>query len=525
MDAQTASAPPRAATAPAPRRAATRPLRRALHALAPPLVFLAASFALRAIAFLQAVFDTDEGLYILQAREWLRGAWPLVAVWDMHPVGAPALLALAFLALGESIESARLLGILAAAATAWALFGAMRAAGAPQPVRWGAGLIYIAFSLRLGGLATNTEILLTPFVVAAIGLGIGAVRDALAHGVAPRPWRLLLMGLALGCGFAVKPVVTPEGCLAFALLTFPALAVGLLPVRRFLLWALAYLALVLLPTGLFALAYALRGEFFVFFESAFLAPFRYALGRLPLAEALRFSAVAALILIWPILLSGLALARWLSRRGAGGRLARIGLLWLGAATIAVVGPGYFFQHYFLLWLPPLAVLAALGAWRFAWLARSGRHRAGFALIVAAVVLQSWLGAFVPRLDRGIGITLPDPVREVAAAVRRELGPGSRLYVANYHPVVYVLAAAELSTRYAFPAHLAGPFHRVTGIDADAEIRRILASAPRVIVLDRGWWWSMRPVAAALIEKALEDGYELAAMVTEERGPVEIWRLR
>ncbi len=514
-----------AALSRAPSKAAPSRLRAWSRALGPPFLFLLAAVALRSLTFLQAVFDTDEGLYIVQAREWLRGNWPIVAVWDMHPVGAPAMFAAAFAVFGQSLETVRILAILCVTGTAWALFYAVRAAGAPRPVGYGAGMIYIAFSVRLGGAATNTEILFAPFVVLAMAVGIAVTRGVLAFRTPPRTAHLVAMGLLIGCGFAVKPVVTPEGCLAFALLTFPALAMRLLPARRFFLWALAYAGLVLVPTGLLGLAYASRGEFMAFLDGSFFAPFRYSLGRLPLPEALRFTAVTALTLIWPIGLAALAVLRWGARSGTGGRLTRIGLLWFACATVAVVGPGFFFQHYFLMWLPPMALLAGLGAWVFARLARPGWRRFAYALTIGAVVLHSWLGAFVPRLDRGIGISLPDPVREVAAAIRQDLAPGESIFVANYHPVVYLLAGAELPTRYIFPAQLTGNHYQVTGIDPEEEVRRILGTQPRMIVVDRGWWWSIRPEAAALIEAALAEGYELAETVSEERGPVEIWRRR
>lgn len=521
MDALTDSA----VLARVPPPAARSRLRALGRALGPPVLFLLAAVALRSLTFLQAVFDTDEGLYIVQAREWLRGNWPIVAVWDMHPVGAPAMFAAAFAVFGQSLETVRILAILCVTGTAWALFHVVRVAGAPRAVGYGAGMIYIAFSVRLGGAATNTEILFAPFVVLAMAVGIAATRDAVAFRIPPRTGQLVAMGLLLGCGFAVKPVVTPEGCLTFALLTFPALWLRLLPLRRFFLWAAAYAGLVLVPTGLLGLAYAVRGEFMEFLDGSFLAPFRYSLGRLPLPEALRFTAVTALTLIWPIALAVLAVIRWGARSGTGGRLTRIGLVWFGCATIAVVGPGFFFQHYFLMWLPPLALLAGLGAWVFARLARPGWRRFAYALTIAAVVIHSWLGAFVPRLDRGIGIALPDPVREVAAAIRQDLAPGESIFVANYHPVVYFLAGAELPTRYIFPAQLTGNHYQVTGIDPEEEVRRVLGTQPRMIVVDRGWWWSIRPEAAALIEAALAEGYELAETVAEERGPVEIWRRR
>jgi 4-amino-4-deoxy-L-arabinose transferase-like glycosyltransferase len=527
MDALTDSAAMAAAPPASGARApgARSRLRRVWRAALPPLLFLLAAVLLRSLTFLQAVFDTDEGLYIVQAREWLRGNWPIVAIWDMHPVGAPAMFAAAFAVFGQSMVTVRLLAILCVTATAWAIFGLVRAAGAPRTVGLGAGMIYLAFSVRLGGAATNTEILFAPFVVLALAVGVAGTRGVLALGEAPRTAQLIGMGLAMGCAFAIKPVVTPEGCLAFALLTFPALAMRLLPVRRFLLWALAYAGLVLVPTALLGLAYALRGELMAFLDGSFFAPFRYSLGRLPLPEAIRYTAVTALTLIWPIALAALAVMRWGGRRGTGGRLTRIGLIWFGCATIAVVGPGFFFQHYFLMWLPPLAVLAGLGAWVFARIARPGWRRFAYALTIGAVVIHSWLGAFVPRLDRGIGIALPDPVQEVAAAIRQELAPGETIFIANYHPVVYFLAGAEVPTRYIFPAQLTGNHYQVTGIDPEEEVRRILGTQPRMIVVDRGWWWSIRPEAATLIEAALSEDYELAETVAEERGPVEIWRRR
>src|SRR4051812_22572509 len=130
-----------------------------------PLAMLLASLLLRALGFTVAVIDTDEGLYLVQAQQWLRGHWPLITVWDMHPVGAPAVFAAAMALLGESIATIRLLGCLCVALAAWALYGAVRAAGGPRGIGLAAGFIYVAHSLRMGGLATNTEILFAPLVV------------------------------------------------------------------------------------------------------------------------------------------------------------------------------------------------------------------------------------------------------------------------------------------------------------------------------------------------------------------------
>ncbi|MBW8269675.1 glycosyltransferase family 39 protein [Caldovatus aquaticus] len=504
-----------------------------LLAAAAPLLLLAAALALRALGFVPAVIDTDEGLYILQARAWLRGdGWPLAAVWDMHPVGAPALFALAMALLGESLGAVRLFGAIAVALTGWALHGAARAAGAPRAVALGAGLLYAAYSVRLGGLATNTELLLAPFVAAAMAIAIRAAgRAAEGDGAAPRWGEIVAMGLLVGAALTVKPVAAPEGSLAFLLPTLPAWWRGALPWRRGLAMAGAYAALCAAPTGLFALAYALHGAFAAFLDGSFLAPLRYAGGRAPLDVVAWQVGTALLVLTWLLVFAGLALLVRHGRGAAGWfrRLTAIGALWFVAATLAVVMPGMYFDHYFLIWLPPLSLLAAAGAW---WLATARiaplARRAGlvaFALLIGALSVNSWLGDAVPRLRRGIGLREPDPVREVAAALAATVPRGAPVLIANYHPVVYALADVGLATRYAFPAQLTGPYGAVAGIDMDAEVARVLGARPAAIVVDRGWWTAMRPAVRGMVEEALAAGYELAATVREERGPVEIWRRR
>jgi len=492
-----------------------------MRAIWPPLALLAAAFALRVLSFPAAVIDTDEGLYLLQAQSWLRGQWPLVEVWDMHPVGAPAVFAIALAALpGDPILAARLLGTVCAAVTGWALYAAVRVAGGPARLGLGAGLLYVAHTGLLGGLATNTELLFAPLVAAAMVIGLRA-----ATGTAPT-WRALLaMGVLIGCGFAIKPVVTPEGCLAFALFVLPAWRRGDLGLGRGAAMALAYAALALAPTAALAAAFAWRGDFTEFLDGSFLAPFRYAQDRPPASYVWVRITVSAATLLWPLLLALAASRRWGAARGIAGRLTRIGMLWLGAAGIAVVGPGFFYPHYFLMLLPPLSLLAALGAW---WSARWLRPRGAapvFALLLGVVSMAALRTEFIPRYIRGIGLHNPDPVRQVATAVAALVPAGETAWVANYHPVVHVLAHVPSSTRFVFPAHLTGGFARVADIDTDAEIDRILAERPAVIVVDRGWWLEMREGARVRIAAALAESYALATTVREERGLIEIWRRR
>src|SRR4051794_9107507 len=208
-------------------------LRGLVEAAFVPLLLLGASLLFRGIGFTVTVIDTDEGLYLVQAREWLRGGWPLVAVWDMHPIGAPAAYAAAITLFGDSVATIRMLGITCTAAAAWALYGLVRAAGGKRPIALAAGLLYIAHTILLFGLASNTEVLFAPFVVSAVALGFRAATRMLEDGEGPRWGELALMGVVMGFAFSVKPVVTPEGCLAFGLMTFPALRQRALRPGRF----------------------------------------------------------------------------------------------------------------------------------------------------------------------------------------------------------------------------------------------------------------------------------------------------
>ena len=133
----------------------------------------------RGFGFIPSVLDPDESLYLLQAREWLRGGWPYVAVWDMHPVGAPAIIALGFLLFGESIASARLVGALSVALTGFLLFRIVVLARCGRATGFAAGVLYVAHSVLPGGLATNTEILLAPFVAGGVALALLAARELL----------------------------------------------------------------------------------------------------------------------------------------------------------------------------------------------------------------------------------------------------------------------------------------------------------------------------------------------------------
>jgi 4-amino-4-deoxy-L-arabinose transferase-like glycosyltransferase len=490
-----------------------------------PAVFalmLAAALLCRWMAFVPAVIDTDEGLYMLQAREWLRGNWPFVAVWDMHPPGAPALIALAMAVLGESIRTVRVLGAFSVAVTGSALHGLVRVAGGAPALALTAGLAYVVLTPTLTGLATNTEILFAPFVVGALAFATRLAARALDRGAAPRFRDLLPIGLLIGSGLVIKQVVVFEGCFAFALAVLLPWWRGVIAWHRVAAMAAAYAALCASPMLLLGLAYLLMGEFATLWDALALAPLRYGFARLRAGVAAWVIAAEMLTLAAPLLLAVVATLRPPPEHR---RLLAFGWTWLAVAGLGVIAPGMFFRHYFLMLLPPLGLLAALGAWQLAAMLRPGREQAAVAVLLALLALDAWRMDAPPRLLDGRGLHEPDPVREVAAALRQAVPPGSPVFMLNYHAVVLVLAEMSVTTRFAFPAQLSGRFFRTLPVDADAELARVLGSAPAAIIIDRGWLHTLRAEAIARVEEAIAANYDLAASIAEQRGPVEIWRRR
>jgi hypothetical protein len=92
-------------------------------------------------------------------------------------------------------------------------------------------------------------------------------------------------------------------------------------------------------------------------------------------------------------------------------------------------------------------------------------------------------------------------------------------------VTYALAGVRPPTRVPFPLHLTGVAPRLAGVDTAAELDRVLALPPGVIVVDPGRWWGLRSDARAAVEAALARDYVLAAIIEDGPGPVEVWRRR
>jgi hypothetical protein len=326
----------------------------------------------------------------------------------------------------------------------------------------------------------------------------------------------------------VKQVAAPEACMAFAGLMALALWKGRMPVRGVAPRALAFAVACALPTALTAFVYFVRGDLPVFLHANFVAPLRY---------VARDADVDSLVLLRRVL-AGMVGMAWLLIAAAASVLAlrqrrvdlhavlvATALLWFAAATAGVVLPGKFYPHYFLLWLPPLCIAAALGLREV--VVRMAPRRPGVALLGVVAIIGSMpvLSELATLGRRGVGLRLPDPSRTAANAVAALVPPGETAFVVNYEPVIYFLADLRLPTRMPLWPHLAGDYGNAIGQESDAELARVLASRPAVMVISQPNWRKVRPSARRSIEAVLDADYDLVESVQATDGLVELWRRR
>ena len=443
------------------------------------LFLLLAALALRCWDFGNPVIHVDEQWYLLVGDRLLGGAVPYIDLWDRKPVGLFLLYAGIRTLGGDGVLAYQLVACAVAAATAIVVAAGARIVGARERGAVAAGVAYLIGLMLLGGRGGQAPVFydLPVALAGLLALRLPDRRPAAigASGVAT----CLLAGLAI----QIKGTVAVEGA-------FIGLA-HVVSLRRIgARWTLVagatalWLAVGLLPTVAAWGWYAAHGWggrwWFANVTSIALRP-GYPAGQL----AMRLLGIGAQ-------LAPLALAAAWSwrRRDTPGMSVAAG--WLAAALLGFLSIGTWFDHYALPLLAPLAIVAAPA------LGRSTR----------ALVATLGLMATVAAVER---FALPDDgpgARRVAALVARE-SRGACPYVFIGDTITYQLAHACLPTPYAFPNLLAYATERgATGIDEAAEVRRVLAARPPVIVTsDRRLDIWNRDSLAAL--KAALPAYRLA----------------
>ncbi|UVO51360.1 DUF2029 domain-containing protein [Sphingomonas sp. SUN019] len=464
------------------------------------LILLLVAVAARAATFGDPVVHVDEDFYFAAADAMWRGAVPYLDVWDRKPVGLFLLyMPPAALPFWWGIWAYQAMALGAVVGTAWIVGRIAMRAG------WGrgatlAGVAYILWLNVAGGQGGQSPVFYN-FPMAAAALLI-------VSNPARRWWRDAAAMALVGTALTIKTSAVFEG--AF-----------------FGLWIIVHdwrngrapMLLAMRAVGLAALAFAPTAGIVAYYRAlGALDAFWFAnlwsiMGRNSDPPHERWGNLAKLVL----LLSPLAAMAFAARgtaAGGTGEGRRFAILWAATALFGVFVIGGWFDHYALPAVAPLAVCAArfLGA-RF-WGARRG---AGLA-ILGVVALAGQITIVVNRVMRGG----PGEFAALATAVGR--GPGC-LWVYSGTTKLYPATGRCRVTRYVFPSHLYRTRETgAIGVDQEAEVRRVLAVKPAVIVM-RPLSIGERPEIRAIVIAAVARDYRLAARTPLGNEMISVFKRR
>lgn len=461
------------------------------------LIIIAVAVATRLVTVGNPILYTDEEFYFAAGRAMTNGALPFVDLWDRKPIGLFLIYAVpAALPGAWGIWLYQAMALASAAATALIITRLADAAG------WARGsmlsaVAYLAWITVAGGQGGQSPVFYNLAMAFAALLIVDRGSATMRRGA----MAMLLVGVAI----QIKYTAALEGVVFGLWLMFGDWVKGR-KIGRVIGRGIMLAGIALLPTIGAMAAYAWVGEFpaFVFanFESIF------ARNGDPRHEQLANLAKATAILL-PLLAMAAGARGVATERVTGARSFLTG--WLLAALLAFAMLPPWTDHYTLPVMLPAAVMAA------GWLSRPRGRGIGIALIaIAALAGQASL--VIDRQRRGT----PAQFAALVRAIGR--GPGC-LYVYSSSSMLYPATGRCAVSRYVFPSHLTRDRETgAIGVDQMAELRRIFAKAPAVVVMGppyAGERTDIRAAARAIVARE----YRVAARMPLGRKRIDVYRRR
>jgi 4-amino-4-deoxy-L-arabinose transferase-like glycosyltransferase len=411
------------------------------------------------LPFLHTPLTADEGGYAEVARLWSHGAVLYQGAWVDRPQGLLIIFRAMLHVDGGSAEAFRALAAVAGAlVVAVTMVVTARLAGRIPATIAGLAMATVGAAPFIESFTLSGELLASFFAVASL-LAFVLYLERSAPG-----W-LIAAGLLTGCAVLVKQSAFDAGAAAAVYLVWTRRRDGIAP-------AAALVAAAFVPVIVAAATaqsfhdwwYAMvtyRDQADSILTGSFHTRLHQARVSLPAAER----GLGVLVL--------LALAGWR-------RWPRLGLLWLGFATLAVVGGGNFHNHYYQQMVPPLALLAGIGGAEL-WRRRNVAWAGVVAVALAATVYVTAPLWFDSPNAQARAIFPDDPHLQTDAAVvryvRAHTRPGRRIFVMWAAADLYYLSGRDPSFRYMW-------FRNIQAIPgALGQARRMLAGTrpPALVV--------------------------------------------
>lgn len=463
----------------------------AVQALPRWSVLLLAAVAVRALTFGNPVVHVDEEFYFVTAQQMLHGAVPYVDVWDRKPVGLFLIyLVPALFGVPAGIWVYQAMALASVVATALLICRLADKAG------WGrgglfAGLLYlfmINFADGQGGQAPVFYNLLMAWAVLLI-----VPRPEDASGDRRRIDRATLAMLLVGVAMQVKYSVVFEAMFFGLWLMWREWRLGTtIPhiLRRAALWAGAIWA----PTLVAWAVFAAIGHG----DAWFYANFGSIIDRQsdPADVLLRAFLKIALILGPLLIVSGLS--RHVPVKHHSEHPVRALLFgWLIAAVLGLLVFGSWFNHYAL----PVLLPASLCCAGFVGGTPIGRKWFAPLMLLAAGGGGEYT-AWSAMWHRGNAAEL----EALAAGIGKV--PGC-LYVYSGNAILYGYTGRCTATPWIFPSHLSRERENgALGVDQLAEIDRIFAKRPEIVVMRPTYFGERMAAHALTLRRLAEGGYRL-----------------
>jgi 4-amino-4-deoxy-L-arabinose transferase-like glycosyltransferase len=492
------------AHAPPPEAGATP---RRTHGPAAIRLIRVAAIATRAVTFGNPLADMDDQFYWLVGRSMWQGAWPILDIWDRKPVGL-FLLYGAIAGVDRSILAVQIAATLFAAGTALVVRAAALHIASPRAALL-AALSYLLILPLFGGQSGQSPVFYNLFIAGAGALMLTAATDVGVADIRRRGFAAMaLCGIAL----VIKQVSVAEGAfigLAFLFLLHRASerTVRIIPT------AAAMIVVALVPTILGAALFALRGQDAVaaYVQASYLSIFAKGAG----GNRSLLGGVTYLLLFGGPLLLAAAIgtaARWKESRHALAHRLVAG--WVVAGMVGYVLIPNFFPHYALPMLVPLSVMAA----------RAYDQRIGAPLFIALAACSLISGQLT---NFGANRRIAADFERIAATIEAERHGGC-LYIANGPVALYAAVPACRLTAYLFPYHLTLPTEaKSVGVDQQAEIERIFAARPAIVVTQDDERPKQSAVVRATLDRELAANYRLITLAdpADELSTLRLWQRR
>jgi competence protein ComEC len=418
-----------------------------------PLVVLLA-LVTRLPALTDRIYSNDEATYSALAARLNTGGTMYADAVDHKPPGIVSMYAAIFRLAGQYRIAAVRVGLILIVALTGIAIGELAVGIAGDPRARIAGVLYVlasATGFPDNVQAANTELVLNlPLTIAAIAIVAAASAASLTAAFVLAASAGVLTGVA--ALFKYQAAVAGLAWLwtAFAVRSRPRASAAIV----------AGLALGFGATAIALLRhYASAGHLEAFLFWGWRYNFVY-IASMPLNRQIARGIVrTAVIGIWWAPLLFLAARR---------RRFDLAVVWLVAMAIAVSAGGRYFGNYYLMLLPPLAVLAAGAPAPRRVLAAAG------ALAGASVIAAAFWLPLRPALRLE-----DDRYRDVGAWIRDHSTTRDRMFVWGDSPQLYVYADRLMGTRFAFANYHTGKIWGTGADEADAPVRADL-------VVPRAW---------------------------------------